>query len=885
VILSWSGEDLTRSVPERFAKIVQTAGANPALVDRQRSYSFHEVDRMARQIASCIHQRSISPKEPVAVLSGPSVNRIAGILGILLSGRPYVPLDPTYPANRNRVILIDSGASILITDHFCSAMAAEITGREWLLINPETLSEEPVPQWVMPVISTTDLCAILYTSGSTGKPKGVVHTHGSILYEARNTSLTMGLSTDDRFLQVAPAGSIASLSQTMSAVLSGAVSIPFSLRERGFSDLSAWIGETKATVFSGTPTVFRHLCHECTDDSALNTLRMVRLGGEAVFKSDAKLCWRHCGSRTIFQVAYGSTETGINTVHTLSSSADLPKHSEVLSIGFPVIDKDIRIMNDDLKPATIGQRGEIVIGGPGLSQGYLNRPDLTTEKYLRLHGAPSSLGVFFRSGDIGRYHEFGELEYSGRQDEQVKIHGFRVECGETEAAIMAESSVRECAVNLVNVEGRGILVAYVVLRSGYHFNEPLMRKSLAASLPEFMLPGIFMILDDLPLNPNGKIDKNSLPIPPAKTASAEMNAGMDSPNLEPALAAIWKKLLGIETVGANDNFFHLGGNSLMMLEMVEKVRNRLHKSVVISTFLQNPTIACLSESLRNMQKNSECQVIKLGAQNNKAPLVFIGQGAYIHRIAEAFSSIRPVLYFHLPNYVDLFAWMGNEQDLSIERIAKIYTGLILSHVQTDTVFLAGYSFNGCLAMAAAQQLETAGRRPAVVILLDTQNLQNAVKIRTWIWKWKMAIKIVIKKIYPAAPYLTIAFKDLKSIKFHQGAPLSVQEERRLILSRWASSQTVVARRELSKFIFPISYQRLFVHHYQRLAGQGILFRVTKRRADIFKGKLPDYGWSGYFERGLKVLEYPGTHFDFVKVPVVDMLAKKLAELLGDIKGY
>jgi len=878
---SWTEDDLNRPVSERFSLVVESCNESTALIDHCRSFTFLDIDRLSERIALFIHQSGISQKEAVAVMFGPSVYRVAGTLGVIRSGRPYVPLDPVNPVSRNLMILLASGAKIVITDHYCAEMACEIAGHVHQVVNPDSLPEKKYNNSLLPKISVTDPCVIIYTSGSTGKPKGVVHTHESVLCEARNTSLSMGLSTNDRFIQVSPIGSVASLSQTISAVLSGCVSIPFNLREHGLHTLGSWIREKNVTVFSGTPTVFRNLCKEFNTSNAFDKLRIVRLGGETVYWSDAALCRKHCSIQATFQVAYGSTETGINTVRDILHGTRIPKHPGIIPIGFPVQDKMIRLVDEKLLEVKMGHPGEILVGGKGLALEYFLEPGLSAERFLSFDTDRKKSKKFYRTGDIGHFNFNGELEFKGRFDEQVKIHGYRIECGEIEAAIMADEIICECTVNLMKTGEKEFLIAHIVLYPGYQFDEMSFRKSLANALPDSMIPGIFTVMEHLPINTNGKIDKKALLIP-EMTMLKDLHPGTENLTIESELISLWEEVLHTKKTGMDDNFFHLGGDSLMMLTMVEEIRKRLYKIVNIGLFLQNPTIRNLTMIIKAEKGSNEYQVMKMGAKNDRIPLIVIGQGEYINQIANDFSHIRPVWYFFLPNHIELLVWKGKESDFTIRNMARIYTDLILKHIKNDKVIIAGYSFNGILAMEVASQLENAGLNPELVILFDTANRKMIHLIKQWKFILTIWLKNGSETMHSFSSTHLGKVNNLKYLRFKQDDPIFIAPLHKTILSRYAISGTVDLWDDFHKIMIYVHYQILSRYKIKKLRGKGILIRIKKRKTDIKHLMLPDYGWGRYFKGGLKTFEIESTHSNMVQSPDLKILIKKLVELLTNI---
>nr|NQU90526.1 AMP-binding protein [Bacteroidota bacterium] len=861
IVLDWNETETGQTIPERFDKIVTHFGSNIAVIDQQHSYTFNEIDRLSRKIAFHLDGSGVPAKSPVAVLFGPSVSRIAGILGILRSGRPFVPMDITYPVERNKLILDDSGATVLITDNYCKSEGLQITRDEMLLINADRLPDTRINSYIPVHTFPDDLCTIIYTSGSSGKPKGVMHTHKSVRIEAMNTSLTLGLNTEDRFLQVSPTGSVASLSQTMSAVLSGSVSLPFSLRLQGLHSLGLWIKQHHVSIFSAAPTIFRHLCMEFPQEKTFDGLRIIRLGGEQVYGNDLKLCRNHCGENTILQVAYGSTETGINTVKNYLPGIRIESRTNILSIGSPVHGKEFRILNDQMVEVPEGETGELHIACPGLAQGYFGQPGLTAEKFIDLASANGKRKRFYRTGDLVRAIRDGELEFAGRKDNQLKIHGFRTEPAEIEAAIITHQKVKECAVEMKAQVNHQHLVAYLSLHKNQQVTENDLRTFLQEMLPLHMIPKHFVFLDKLPVNPNGKIDRDALHGP----QTSQANVCYDKPypkNSSAVLLDIWKALLKREDLQPGDNFFQSGGDSLLMLKMVEEIRRRLHHDIEIATIIQNPTLLAIEKKLKRKSGHSEqlykAKVVTLGAINDEAPLIFVGIGAYVHHIAEEMKQSRPVYAFDLSRHIELIAWDGNIDGLTIKHMAQVYTNLILKNISEKNIILAGHSFYGVLAFEVAHQLMAFGKKIYNVVLFDTY----------------------LKMVYP--PLLTRVYRLMQQ---NNMAPLQneqpAQDDKDVIsmLNHLSENKEVVAWSDFEPYAQLIRKQAIKNYVPKPLPCKGLLLRAKALNTERIHNLNIDYGWRSYFKGGLEIAETDGEHLSIVQVPNIGVLAKKLNYLL------
>jgi amino acid adenylation domain-containing protein len=521
--------------------------------------TYGELNARANRLAHHLRRRGVGPESLVAVCVERSPAMLAAMLGILKAGGAYVPLDPAYPADRLAWVLEDSRAAVLLTERdLASDLAAESAG------NPLPLAAPENPAYV------------IYTSGSTGRPKGVAVRHRGAVNFLASMARRPGLSPEDVMLAVT---TIAFDIHVLELLLPLAVGARVELVDRETAAdglrLAARLAGSGATVMQATPATWRLLLEAGWPGSpGLKVL----CGGEALAADLA----RELLARTaeLWNV-YGPTETTVwSTVHAVSP-ADAAGHRPV-PIGGPVANTAIRLLGafeQGLAPVPPGAPGEPYIGGEGLARGYFGRPDLTAERFVPDPFAARPGGRLYRTGDLARRRpRDGGLEYLGRADSQVKIRGFRIELGEIEAVLGERPEVRECAVVVrEDVPGARRLAAYLALHEGCDEAGALagLRAALREKLPEYMVPHLLVPLPALPLTPNGKIDRRALlaqPAPEAAAAAAEHATPRNA--AEEALAAVWTEVLHLDRVGIHDNFFALGGDSILAIQVVTRSRQR-----------------------------------------------------------------------------------------------------------------------------------------------------------------------------------------------------------------------------------------------------------------------------------------------------------------------
>jgi amino acid adenylation domain-containing protein len=511
---------------------------------------------------------------------------VAALLGVLEAGAAYLPLDAQYPAERIEFMLADGGVQVLVCE---AGQAARWSGkvREVLLVDdlegeaPDAADAEEESAGV----TGEELAYVIYTSGSTGRPKGVAITHrcASIFLQwvgtrftpqqlagtLFSTSICFDLSVFEIFAPLSYGGKV--------IVAENALQLP---------ELPA-AGEV--TLLNTVPSAMAELLRMKAVPAGV---QVVNLAGEALPRTLVKQLYQLPTVRQVFNL-YGPTE---DTTYTTCEAVPRELTGNP-SIGWPIANTQIYLLNEALQPAPVGAAGELYIGGLGLARGYLNRPALTAERFVPDPFSQQPGARLYRTGDLARHLADGRLEYLGRIDHQVKVRGFRIELGEVEAALLEHGAVRAAAVvarSLDDLEKR--LVAYLVAEDGQRPAGPELRSYLKTRLPEHMIPQDFLWLPELPLTPNGKLDRRALPDPPSLRAEgAAENYRAPGTATEELLADIWRQVLRVERVGVEDDFFELGGHSLLAAQVASRIKEACQVEVPIFSLFESPTVARLAE--------------------------------------------------------------------------------------------------------------------------------------------------------------------------------------------------------------------------------------------------------------------------------------------------
>jgi amino acid adenylation domain-containing protein len=570
------------SLPGLFARQAARSPEAVAVSGEGRSLTYRELQDRAAQLARHLRAMGVVPDSLVGLCAERSPELVVGILGILEAGGAYLPLDPDYPAQRLDFMVRDAGAAVLLTQRRWASRLPALPGARVLIL--EDALETPAPTGVAerPVEVLPDhLAYVIYTSGSTGTPKGVQVTHAGVTRLFSATDAGFGFGAADVWTLFHSYAFDFSVWEIWGALLHGGrlVVVPYwvSRSPEAFLEL---LRRERVTVLSQTPSAFGPLAQlvAASEYGAPEALRLVVFGGEALSLRALRPWFERFddfqglpGSRGQVRLVnlYGITETTVHVTWKPLARGDAGLFGS--PIGRPIPDQAVHLLDRFGLPVPLGAAGEIHVGGHGTARGYLGRPRLTAERFLPDPFSDVPGSRLYRSGDLARRLNDGQIEFLGRVDQQVKVRGFRIEPGEIEAALSAQPGLKEAAVAVRRApSGEPVLVAYVVAKKGAAPAPRLLREFLAGKLPEYMIPATYMELAGLPRTASGKVDRNALPDPRAEVTAA----GFIPPRtpIEEVLAGLWASQLRVDTIGAHDNFFDLGGHSLTATGLVAQVR-------------------------------------------------------------------------------------------------------------------------------------------------------------------------------------------------------------------------------------------------------------------------------------------------------------------------
>ncbi len=610
---------------ELFEEQVECSPDAIAVIFEGKQLTYQQLNARANQVAHHLRKRGVGPEVLVGICLERSVEMVVALLGILKAGGAYVPLDPSYPQERLSFMLTDTGAPVLLTqarlvkdlpDHRAEVICLDT---DW-----DEIAQEPEENPASGV-TAENLAYLIFTSGSTGQPKGVLISHYNVtrLFEA--TRELFNFNNGDVWTLFHSYAFDFSVWELWGALLHGGrlVVVPY-LVSRSPEEFYDLLCREQVTVLNQTPSAFRQLmqAEQSTGAAKELALRLVIFGGEALEVQSLKPWFDRRGDEHPRLInMYGITETTVHVTYRRLTRADLSAISGSV-IGRAIPDLRIYVLDQQRRPVPVGVPGEIYVGGTGLARGYLNRPELTAERFVPDPFSSEDGARLYKTGDLARYLPDGDIEYLGRLDHQVKVRGFRIELGEIEAVLSGHQGVRTSVVIAKeDAPGDKRLIAYLVVEQEQSPSISELRSFLKQKLPEYMVPSAFVMLGEMPLTPNGKVDRRALPEAPNCCLNSETGYLAPRTEVEQKIAAVWQETLGVEKVGINNNFFDLGGHSILIVHVHSKLRRALNVDLSIIKMFQYPTISSLAKHLsEELSEQASYQGVKSRAMRQKDAL-------------------------------------------------------------------------------------------------------------------------------------------------------------------------------------------------------------------------------------------------------------------------
>jgi amino acid adenylation domain-containing protein len=553
-----------------------------------QSLTYEQLEARANQLARRLKALGVQHEALVGVCIDRSLDMIVALLGVLKAGAAYVPLDPAFPKDRIDFMIKDAGLETIVTHSRLKSLVCDEARTVCLDTQRDEIAGESGGHVESPA-GAGSLAYVIYTSGSTGRPKGVQLEHRSVVNFLTSMHREPGIRAGDRVLSVTTLSfDIAGLEIFGPLTIGGTVVIADRATALDGQRLMELIDSCDATLMQATPATWRLLLESGWEGKS--DLKIL-CGGEALPRDLADRLLHSCDE---LWNMYGPTETTIWSTVARVTAEERPPH-----IGRPIANTKVYVLDRSGQPLPIGVPGELYIGGDGVARGYLGRPELTAERFVEDQFAARAGARMYRTGDLARWRADGVLECLGRVDQQVKIRGYRIEPGEIETLLARHPEVAQAAVVArPDPSGEQRLVGYMVATAGATLEAAALRRFLATELPEYMIPSAFVVLPELPLTPNGKIDRKALPAPENRMIAT---ASYVSPQneTEAAIVAIWQEVLKVDRVGRHDNFFDLGGHSLLVVQVQTRLQKKFSRNIKLIELFQYPTVAALGTFLES----------------------------------------------------------------------------------------------------------------------------------------------------------------------------------------------------------------------------------------------------------------------------------------------
>jgi amino acid adenylation domain-containing protein len=705
-------------IQQLFEAQVERSSDATALVFGERTLSYRDLNHRANTLAHHLRALGVGADNVVGICMERSIEAVVAVLGVLKAGGAYVPLDPNYPQERLQFMLADARARVLLTQPQLEGIFAALPPHVIHLNDEWFANATASPENPTVVTAPENLAYLIYTSGSTGKPKGVAMIHRALVnlidWQTKQSPLGVG----DKTLQFTSLSFDVSFQELFSTWCSGGALVLITADLR-LSPRDLWNFIVRENItriflpFVALQQLAEAAAHERTFAS---TLREVITAGEQlqVTPKLRDLFERHPQAK--LHNHYGPSETHVVTALELDGA---PQNWPALpSIGRPIQNAAIYLLDKHLAPVPLGIAGELYIGGAALARGYFERADVTAERFVANPFEPGAR--LYRTGDLARWLPNGEIEFLGRIDHQVKIRGYRVELGEIESAINKLSGVRECVVVARDHNGNKQLAGYVVAEPGSTLSVPAIRAELKQRLPDYMVPAALVFLEKLPLTPSGKVDRRSLPAPDEAQTSAPPIAPAERPWLpiQLQLVQLWEEMLGVRPIGIRDNFFELGGHSLLAVRMMDRVEELTGKKLPVTELFHDATVAHLADLILENEQRSSHSVVELRKQGERAPVYFlhgdlIGGGFYARDLARLVGAEHP--FFVLPP-----TGMQDAALTTVEELATIHLRDLRKHRPHGPYVIGGFCIGALIAYEMAIRLTAEGEQVPWIALIDPQ---------------------------------------------------------------------------------------------------------------------------------------------------------------------
>ena len=851
-------------VHELFERQVEQTPDAIAVVFDERHLTYRELNSRSNQLAHYLRKLGVGPEVLVGLCVDRSLEMIVGLFGIFKAGAAYAPIDPGYPAQRIAFIVNDANAPVVLTQrNLIQTLSPLETTKIICLDSPEWTTSVGNAGNLKRIATNANLAYVIYTSGSTGKPKGVMISHRAIVNVMSWIQSAFPLDERDCVLQHMSISFDPSLLEILAPLFVGGRLVL--ARPGGHQDpayLVQTIVQRRVTVLHVVPSTLSILL-ETPGFHACHSLRHVFCGGDALTEDSTRRFFEVLNAE--LHCVYGPTEVAITSLY-----YSIPRDhvDEIIPIGRPVANTRAYVLDSHRQLVPIGVPGELYLGGVQLSRGYYNQPELTRERFIADPFNEASGAQLYKTGDLVRRLPDGNIQFLGRIDHQVKIRGHRIELGEIESAMRSHPAMQESVAAVWEAAPNDKrLVAYVRPASSSLALVSELRSFLKEQLPTYMVPSAFVFLDAFPVTPNGKLDRKALPPPDARSSKSEELELYVPPctPTEEVLAGIWCELLKVDQVGVHDNFFDLGGHSLMIIRLINRINQAFNVTLSVPELFHNPTVQKLARLIIAQQSMRKRQPNVVQFQRGKAepPVYFIYAGPDEFRLAESIGGRHPTFGIEVPWPLAWRDAVANNQTSafpSMEQLVAPYVAALSSHIRFSSCVLAGHSFAGLMAFEAAHQFQRQGGRVEMVILFDTWAKDPTAREAAWHkWRqdWKQARKGTVDRSTFTIDWI-LRNSYLEARWMLRKARMSF----RSLLPKPSgfALTTTLDERGLTPFGLERSYKKILESYRpRRLDGRGILFRSELRSKSYSCAFDDSLGWKNLFAGDLEIISVPGDH--------------------------
>ena len=847
-----------KTYPELFVSQVNKTPEAVAVIHEGNQLTYEELNSQSNQLAHYLGKLGITPDTIVGVFLERSMVTTIAYLGILKAGGAYLPLDVNYPQERLSYMVTDSCTGVILTqssllDKIPPNNAQVISlDTEWAKIAQESSTNPELK------ITPENLAYVIYTSGSTGKPKGVMIVHKGMV----NHNLAMvnrsAIQPRDVVLQFSSLSFDIAIKEIFPTWLQGATLVLRPENLLTVTNLLQFLEENQITILS-LPTGFWHEMVRSMANlqyTLPESVRLVIVGGEKSHKSSYQTWVSMVGENRRWLNTYGPTEITVSATSYEPGSA--PHNHKLLTeipIGRPLTNVKVYILNSQLQPVPLGVPGELYIGGDGVARGYLYRPELTQERFINSPFSPEK--KLYQTGDLVRYLEDGYIEYLGRIDNQVKLHGFRIELGEIEAFLTKHFDIQEALVIIrEDSPGEKRMCAYLVSNSLQKDNLQEIRNSLGKELPKYMIPADFVFLETLPLTHNGKVNRRALPVPSQEKLAEDNEIVLPQDELELRLVKIWEKVLGVKHLSVTDDFFDLGGSSLLAVRLFAQIQQHFGQSISLARLFQFPTVKGLASLLRQDNHNLKpSALVLLNPGKQKTPLFFINSIGYAQKLAQHLKQDLPLHGLSIFGLTDSFS-PAELPKLTLQEIAKLFIEDIQSVQPEPPYRLVTYCGDTRLTWEIAQQLSSQNKEVSFLGFIDFfwgYGEQNMLAFHLNNFR-KFGLHYLVEKT---------------SRRF-----TSFNEKRLLIHKKMSVKGNEVVDELSSKTVRDIK----FLEHFHRASNTYVPGSYSGKinlflSSELRDRKLPKL--TNLATGGMEIQEIPGYHHSIFSEPHIKVLGEKL----------